>query len=89
MCWKQCALRDGGSGAVSVLQGSPRSQPETSGHLHSHLPQRPIRRKSTSRVVLPDCAHFIVSLKNPRSPQVRAFRIVGDVVEELAIIGVD
>ena len=37
----------------------------------------------------PDCAYFIVSLKDPRSPQVRAFRIENEVVEELAIIGVD
>ena len=37
----------------------------------------------------PDCAYFIVSLKDPHSPQVRAFRIENEVVEELAIIGVD
>ena len=37
----------------------------------------------------PDCAYFIVSLKNSRSPQVRAFRILGDVVEELVIVGVE
>ncbi|MSO21944.1 MAG: M67 family peptidase [Acidobacteria bacterium] len=36
----------------------------------------------------PSCAYFIVSLKNPESPQVRAFRI-RDGVEELEIIGVD
>jgi proteasome lid subunit RPN8/RPN11 len=37
----------------------------------------------------PDCAYFIVSLKNPRSPLVRAFRLLGDSVEELGISGVD
>ena len=37
----------------------------------------------------PDCAYFIVSLKNPRSPLVRAFRLVNDGAEELAIAGVD
>jgi proteasome lid subunit RPN8/RPN11 len=37
----------------------------------------------------PDCAYFIVSLKDTHSPQVRAFRIENEVVEELAIIGVD
>ena len=37
----------------------------------------------------PDCAYFIVSLKNSGSPQVRAFRIVNAVVEELEIIEVD
>jgi len=36
----------------------------------------------------PGCAYFIVSLKNPGSPQVRAFRIC-DGVEELEIVGVD
>jgi [CysO sulfur-carrier protein]-S-L-cysteine hydrolase len=37
----------------------------------------------------PDCTYFIVSLKNPRSPLVRAFRLLSDGVEELAITGVD
>jgi proteasome lid subunit RPN8/RPN11 len=37
----------------------------------------------------PDCAYFIVSLKNPGSPLVRAFRLLSDGVEELAITGVD
>jgi proteasome lid subunit RPN8/RPN11 len=37
----------------------------------------------------PDCAYFIVSLKNPHSPLVRAFRLLGDGVEELAITRVD
>ena len=37
----------------------------------------------------PDCAYFIVSLKNPGSPLVRAFRLLSDGVEELAIIGFD
>ena len=37
----------------------------------------------------PDCAYFIVSLKNPGSPLVRAFRLLSDRVEELAITGVD
>lgn len=37
----------------------------------------------------PDCAYFIISLKNSSSPQVRAFRIVSNGVEELAIVGVD
>lgn len=35
----------------------------------------------------PDCAYFIVSLKNPHSPQVRAFRIFSGLVEELTMIG--
>lgn len=33
----------------------------------------------------PDCAYFIVSLKDAGSPQVRAFRICDASVEELAI----
>ena len=37
----------------------------------------------------PDCTYFIVSLKDPRSPLVRAFRLLSDGVEELAITGVD
>ena len=37
----------------------------------------------------PDCAYCIVSLKNPCSPQVRAFRIMNEVVEALEIIEVD
>jgi [CysO sulfur-carrier protein]-S-L-cysteine hydrolase len=37
----------------------------------------------------PDCAYFIVSLKDSASPQVRAFRIVNAVVAELQIIEVD
>ena len=37
----------------------------------------------------PDCAYFIISLSKPRLPQVRAFRILGDGIEELAIVGVD
>jgi proteasome lid subunit RPN8/RPN11 len=37
----------------------------------------------------PDCAYFIVSLKNPRSPLVRAFRLPGDGAEELAIAHLD
>jgi [CysO sulfur-carrier protein]-S-L-cysteine hydrolase len=37
----------------------------------------------------PDCIYFIISLKNPRSPLVRAFRLLSDGVEELAIAGVD
>jgi proteasome lid subunit RPN8/RPN11 len=37
----------------------------------------------------PDCAYFIVSLMNPGSPLVRAFRLLSDGVEELAITGVD
>jgi [CysO sulfur-carrier protein]-S-L-cysteine hydrolase len=37
----------------------------------------------------PDCTYFIVSLKTPRSPLVRAFRLLSDGVEELAITGVD
>src|SRR5688572_26910313 len=30
---KQCAIRDGGSSTLSVLQGPPSGQSETSGHL--------------------------------------------------------
>ena len=37
----------------------------------------------------PDCAYFIVSLKNPHSPLVRAFRLAGDGAEELVISEVD
>ena len=37
----------------------------------------------------PDCAYFIVSLKNPHSPLIRAFRLPGDGTEELAITGVE
>ena len=37
----------------------------------------------------PDCAYFIVSLKNPHSPLVRAFRLPGDGAEELVISEVD
>ena len=37
----------------------------------------------------PEAVYVIVSLKSPGSPQVRAFRILSDGVEELAIIGVD
>jgi proteasome lid subunit RPN8/RPN11 len=37
----------------------------------------------------PDCTYFIVSLKNPSLPLVRAFRLPGDGAEELAITGVD
>jgi [CysO sulfur-carrier protein]-S-L-cysteine hydrolase len=37
----------------------------------------------------PGCAYFIVSLKDARSPQVRAFRIFSAAVEELAIVEVD
>jgi len=37
----------------------------------------------------PDCAYFIVSLRSPRSPQVRAFRIMSEVVDALEIIEVD
>jgi proteasome lid subunit RPN8/RPN11 len=37
----------------------------------------------------PDCVYFIVSLKNPSSPLVRAFRLPGDGAEELAINAVD
>ncbi|MCI0718834.1 MAG: M67 family metallopeptidase [Acidobacteria bacterium] len=36
----------------------------------------------------PDCAYFIVSLKDPRSPQICAFRIENPVIEELEIIEV-
>src|SRR5258706_6233557 len=39
--------------------------------------------------IYPDSAYFIVSLKNPGSPLVRAFRLLSDGVEELAITGVD
>jgi proteasome lid subunit RPN8/RPN11 len=37
----------------------------------------------------PDCTYFIVSLKNPSLPLVRAFRLPGEGVEELAVTGVD
>lgn len=37
----------------------------------------------------PDCAYFIISLRNPHLPQVRTFRILGHRVEELAIVVVD
>ena len=37
----------------------------------------------------PDCAYFIVSLKSPCSPLVRAFRLLSDGPEELSINGVD
>ena len=37
----------------------------------------------------PNCAYFIVSLKNPHSPLVRAFRLPGDGAEELVISEVD
>ena len=36
----------------------------------------------------PNCAYFIVSLKDSASPQVRAFRIVNAVVQELEIVEV-
>ena len=37
----------------------------------------------------PDCTYFIVSLKNPSLPLVRAFRLLSEGVEELAVTGVD
>ena len=37
----------------------------------------------------PDCTYFIVSLKNPNLPLVRAFRLLSKGVEELAVTGVD
>jgi len=37
----------------------------------------------------PDCAYFIVSLKDPRAPLVRAFRLIGNEAEELVITGID
>jgi len=37
----------------------------------------------------PDCAYFIVSLKDSRAPLVRAFRLLSDGAEELAITEVD
>ena len=37
----------------------------------------------------PDCVYFIVSLRSPRSPQVRAFRIMSEAIEELEIIQVE
>jgi proteasome lid subunit RPN8/RPN11 len=37
----------------------------------------------------PDCAYFIISLKAPDSPQVRAFRILDGDVQELEILEID
>lgn len=37
----------------------------------------------------PDCAYFIISLKDPALPQVRVFRILSGSVEELEVIAVD
>src|SRR5262245_12789040 len=34
----------------------------------------------------PDCAYFIVSLKDSHSPQVRAFRLIDGLIDELTVI---
>lgn len=37
----------------------------------------------------PDCAYFIISLKGPGLPEVRAFRILSGSVKELEVVEVD
>ena len=56
------------------------------GIYHSHLSTDPYPSATDlEESFYPDCAYFIVSLKDPRSPQVRAFQIDHQRVQELEI----
>ena len=59
------------------------------GIFHSHPASEAYPSETDVRESFyPDCAYFIISLKDSASPQVRAFRIVNAVVQELEIIEV-
>jgi proteasome lid subunit RPN8/RPN11 len=59
------------------------------GIYHSHPASHAYpSRTDIDESFYPDCAYFIVSLKDPANPQVRAFRIVDGSVEELRVIEV-
>ena len=60
------------------------------GIYHSHPSSKPYPSETDVRESFyPDCPYFIVSLRNPQLPQVRAFQILHSVVQKLEIRAID
>lgn len=52
-------------------------------HSHTRTPAYPSQTDINLASGWPDAAYFIVSLENPESPVVKAFRIIGNKVEDV------